>query len=377
MKTLAELKAECTALGLTVVENGGRASKEPYISALRDYHWRKDHPDEPLPPQVSPMLLGDWGDLDVEEARRIEQDEPGWIVQPKLDGVRALFHIEGDRIRITSRCVSEVTYRLGEFQDNLPHLTERLSGLAGTILDGELIFPTSSLDTGHTVARHPLQAAMAIISTSPDQARQFQSQPENRLRFHAFDILKYRDADLTHLPLRDRLDYLTRAIAAAGHPYLEPVPSYAIGRLDVHRRILEAEGEGTVWKRLDKPYEPGRRVRHWLKRKRKLTIEAFVIGSKPGSQGRGNQSLVGAVEFGVHLGDGSVSPIGWVSSWTDAERRAMTHLDPTGRPKLNPDYLGRRALITGQDAAARSGRLRHARHSRWLDWTVGSSTDCS
>jgi hypothetical protein len=41
------------------------------------------------------MLLGDWADLDFEEARRIETDEPGWIVQPKLDGVRALFHIEG------------------------------------------------------------------------------------------------------------------------------------------------------------------------------------------------------------------------------------------------------------------------------------------
>jgi DNA ligase-1 len=267
MKTLAELQAECTALGLTVTANGGRASEGPYIIALRDHHWRRDHPDEPLPPQVSPMLPGDWGDLDPEEARRIEQGEPGWIVQPKLDGIRALLHVEGGRVRITSRCVSEVTYRLGEFQDHLPHLTDGLFGLAGTILDGELIFPASSLDTGQTVAWYPLRAARAILSSSPDQACRFQPQSENRLRFQAFDILKYRDAGLTHSPLWERLNSLARAIADADHPYLESVPSYALGQLEIHRRGLEAGGEGTVWKRLDRPYEPGRRVAHWLKRK--------------------------------------------------------------------------------------------------------------
>jgi ATP-dependent DNA ligase len=323
MKTLAELQAECAALGLTVAGNRGRASKEPYIAALRDHHWRRDHPDEPLPTQTAPMLLGNWADLDLDDARRIEQDEPGWIVQPKLDGVRALLHVEADRVRITSRCVSEVTYRLGEFQDNLPHLTTGLSALDGTILDGELVFPGSSLDTGRTVAQHPLQAVIAILSTSPDQARQFQSRPEHRLRFHAFDILSFRGSDLTRLPLRDRLDSLAWAIAAADNPYLEPVPSFAIGRLEIHRRILETGGEGTVWKRLDQPYESGRRVGHWLKRKRETTIEAFVTGFKPGTPGHGNENQVGALEFSIRQTDGPIRSIAWVSAWSDSERWAM------------------------------------------------------
>jgi hypothetical protein len=38
MKTLAELRKECAALGLEINENRGRASKEPYIEALRGYH---------------------------------------------------------------------------------------------------------------------------------------------------------------------------------------------------------------------------------------------------------------------------------------------------------------------------------------------------
>ena len=89
------------------VATKGRPSKEPYIAALRDHHWRRDHPEEPLPPQINPMLLANWTDLDPEEAGPIENDEPGWIVQPKLDGVRALLHVEGGGVRLTSRCVSE------------------------------------------------------------------------------------------------------------------------------------------------------------------------------------------------------------------------------------------------------------------------------
>lgn len=366
MKTLAHLKAECSALGLSIPEHRGRPSKEPYIAVLRDHHWQQAHPDEPLPAQVSPMLLGNWTDLDPEEAHRIEHG-PGWIVQPKLDGVRALMHIQTTHVRITSRCISEVNYRLGEFEDNLPHLTTGLSILDGTILDGELVFPGSFLDTGQTIARHPLQAATSILSTSPDQARRLQARPENRLRFHAFDILKSRGTDVTQQPLRGRLDLLDQAITTAVNPYLETVPTYSIGRLAVHRRIIETGGEGTVWKQLDHPYERGRRVDYWLKRKRETVIHAFVTGFKPGNPGRGNENLVGALEFSTRHPDGSVLPSAWVSAWSHEERRTMTLSDRTNSPRLNSAYLGRRALISGQEEAAKSGRLRHARLLRWLD----------
>jgi ATP-dependent DNA ligase len=367
VKNLAQLKAECSTLDLTIPEDRGRESKEPYLAALRDFHWRTDHPGEPLPPQIAPMLLDHWDDLDPEQAKLIENDGPGWIVSPKLDGVRAILDLEGGRVRLTSRCVSEVTYRLGEFQDNLTHLTTGFSGLDGTILDGELVFPGSSLDTGRTIARHPLQAATSILSTSPEQALRLQARPEDRLRFHAFDILKSNGTDVTSRPLRDRLDFLIQAIASADNPHLEFVPFYTIGRIAIHRRILNEGGEGTVWKQLDQPYEPGRRVSHWIKRKRETSIEAFVTGFKPGISGHGNEDLVGALEFSTRHTDESVRPIAWVSAWSNSERRAMTLPDRNTSPRLKPAYLGRRALIVGQDEAARSGRLRHARLRHWLD----------
>ena len=121
-----------------------------------------------------------------------------------------------------------------------------------------------------------------------------------------------------------------------------------------------------MWKRLDGRYESGKRVRHWLKRKRAIEVEAVVSGFKLGSADRGNAHLVGAVEFSVTDPDGGTHPIAWVSNWTDEERRRMTATDD-GTPKLNPDYLGRKAVIGGHDIAGKSGCYRHARIVRWSD----------
>jgi len=364
VKTLAELQAECAALGITV-ETNGRPSKDPYTAALREYHWRKDHPDKPLPEQFKPMLLSDWDDLTLDQAQELEQDCHAWIVEPKENGVRSLLHVEGGGVRITSRCVSETTYRLSELQHNLSHLMKGLDRLKGTILDGELVCPVATVDAGSSVTANPLQTTMAILATSPENAQRVQEGQNCRLRFHIFDILRRTGTELVALPLIERQAHLVQAFRAIDNPCLEQVPSFVVGKADVHRHIIEAGGEGTVWKKADQPYEPGRRVKHWIKRKRVVEAEAFVTGFKPGRNG--HTRLVGALEFSVQGSDGVTIPVAWVSNWTDQERQAMIHIDPTGKIVLNPAYLGRRALIFGQDHSAKSRRIRHARIRRWLD----------
>jgi len=363
--TLAALQAKCAALGMTVGAEG-RASKEPFIAALRAYHWQNDHPGQPLPAQVMPMLLSDWADLTPDQAQEIELDNHAWIVQPKLDGVRVLLHVEEAGIRITSRYVSETTFRLSEFQDNVPHLTQGLSGLVGTILDGELVCPVTAIDTGSTTTAMALQAAVAILSTTPGNARRVQERYEAQLHLHVFDIIQAGGKDVTPLPLLDRLDSLAQTLQQTDNPRLEMVPSFVIGKSAVHRSIIQAGGEGSVWKRVDQPYQSGRRVKHWIKKKAGVEIEAFVSGFKPGNNG--HASMVGAVEFSTRQADGSSMPVAWVSGWTDDERQAMTQIDPAGEVRLNPAYLGRRALIEGQDHAAKSRRIRHARIRQWLVW---------
>jgi ATP-dependent DNA ligase len=363
VKNLAELQTTCATLGIQV-ETNGRASKEPYVSALRDYYWRKDHPNEPLPAQVMPMLLGSWEDLNEDEATELEQDCHAWVVQPKLDGVRALLHIEDNRIRITSRTVSEVTYRLSEFQGNLPHLTMGLFKLAGTILDGELVCPLAQLDTGNTISASSLQATTAILATSPDNARRIQEGQDAHVRFHLFDILRSCGQDVTRLPLIDRQDILAMTSQQLSNEFIQMVMSYAVNKPDIHRSLINSGGEGTVWKKADAPYEPGRRVGHWIKRKRGIEVEAFVSGFKPGTNG--HTGLVGAVEFSVIDRTNDVAtPIAWVSTWTDGERERMTQKNGE-TITLDPTMIGKKALIGGHDVAGKSGRYRHAKIIRWV-----------
>jgi ATP-dependent DNA ligase len=202
------------------------------------------------------------------------------------------------------------------------------------------------------------------LSTTPENARRVQERHGAHLRFHVFDILQARGKDVTPLPLLDRLDFLAQALQDLDNHHLGIVPSFVIGKAAVHRSIIRAGGEGSVWKRVDQPYQPGRRVKHWIKKKAGVEVEAFVSGFKLGNNG--HTGTVGAVEFSTRQADGSSVPVAWVSGWTDEERQAITHVGPAGEIMLNPAYLGRRALIEGQDHAAKSRRIRHARIRRWL-----------
>jgi ATP-dependent DNA ligase len=269
LKTLTQLMKECDALGIEV-ENEGQPEAESYIAALREFHWRRAHPDEPLPAQTMPMLPGDWNELDPVVARAIEQDQHRWAVQPKLDGVRALLHVESDGIRVTTRNIGETTYRLSEYQDRLPHLAEGLPPVPGTILDGELVCPRDAIKAGSIQTASASQATTVILATRPANARKIQTEQKAWLRFHAFDILQYLYNDMTRLPLSERVTLLSRVFRQIESPYLEEVPTCIIGKLSVHQQVVEAGARGTVWKKLDRPYKSGRRVTHWLKRNRSL-----------------------------------------------------------------------------------------------------------
>lgn len=362
-KTLAELRALCRQHDI-VVPPQRRPAKEPYLHALRDHFWAAEHPGVPLPEQIEPMLLGDWNDLDDDEANAFERDHSGYCVQEKHDGIRALLHVTEDGVRITGRTVSEVTFRLSEFAANLPHLARGFEHLIGTVLDGELVCPKAVVDTGDTLTNHPLQAAVAILATTPENATRIQTEQDCKLRFVAFDLLRLNGLDKTHSPLRERLFFLETAFLTADNPHLGLAETHTQVKGLFHELVLAEGKEGTVWKKLDQPYQPGKRVCHWLKRKKGIEVEAEVTGFKPGTEGKGNAYLVGAVEFSVREGD-VLKPIAWVSSWTNAERESMT-IRESNFTTLSPGVIGRKAVIGGHDIAAKSGRIRHAKLIRWV-----------
>ena len=363
-KSLAELQALCIQNGIEIPPQR-RPAKEPHLVALRDRFWSLETPGRSLPEQIEPMLLGDWNDLDGSDALAIEADDSGWCVQEKHDGVRVLLHITEDGVRLTGRNISEVTFRLSELTANVPQLAHGFEHPGGTILDGELVCPKASIDTGDTITTHQLQAAVAILATSPEKAATIQEHQDAHLRFFAFDILRFRGQDITGQPLSERLKMLDTAYLMAENAYLRLVETQTEAKPVFHEIMLSDGKEGTVWKKLDQPYEPGKRVRHWLKRKKGIEVVAAVTGFKPGTKGKGNELLVGAVEFSTADENGGFTPIAWVSSWTDEERLEMTRVED-GITTLNPNYLGKKAVIGGHDIAGKSGRFRHARLVNWL-----------
>lgn len=364
MKTLSQLQAECQALGIRVASTG-RSSKEPYISALQRFYWERENPGKAMPTQVLPMLLEDWNSLASSQTAELENDHYAWIVQQKYDGVRALLHVTKDGIRITGRNLSEVHYRLTEFQENLSHLCSGLSNLVGSIFDGELVCPRTQIDTGSTVTTSALQGCVAILAAGSDKAETIQRNNGAFIRMHLFDVLSYCGKDVTELPLHERLQVLERGVRLIENDHFEIVPSYSVNKSLIHKSIVKNSGEGTVWKKADSFYEPGKRVNNWIKRKRDTEVEAFVSGFKLGNPEGSNSNLIGAIEFSVQE-FGEIRPVAWVSGWSNEERDSMTSVDSTGTPVLKSSYFGRRAIVQGQDESGKSKRIRHARLKQWI-----------
>lgn len=364
-KTLTELQKLCTQHGIDIPPQR-RAAKEPFLLALRDHFWAKENPDQPLPVQTEPMLLGDWSDLEDSDAIAIEQDDSGWCVQEKLDGIRVLLHVTADGVRITGRNVSDVTFRLTEFAANLPHLASGFENLVGTVIDGELFSTKAVIDTGDTITTHPLQAAVAILTTTPENATAIQVQQDCWLRLMAFDVLRFRDEDTTTEPLSERLKMLDTVYLMAENQFLGLIETQTENKGFFHELLLADGKEGTVWKKLDERYEAGKRVRHWIKRKKGIQVEATISGFKLGTAGKGNADLIGALEFSTVDEAGQTKPIAWICSLTTSDRKAMTHTSESGIAELNPSYLGRRAILAGHDISRKSGRMRHARLVHWI-----------
>jgi excisionase family DNA binding protein len=75
-----------------------------------------------------------------------------------------------------------------------------------------------------------------------------------------FDILRYCGQDATLLPLIERQDILEKTLRQSENPFIEMVPSFVVNKPAIHDHIIASGGEGTVWKRTDGLYKPGRRA---------------------------------------------------------------------------------------------------------------------
>lgn len=188
---------------------------------------------------------------------RIPEGEE-WIYELKLDGYRAQAIRDRRGVRILSRNGKDLTKKY-------PVLVKRLDDAiaADTALDGELV----AFDDAGLPSFNALQNATR----------------ETMVVFFAFDVLVSEGKDVKMLPLRERKDILRRIFQTNGHVQLSehfggPLAKFIEG-------VKKISGEGIVAKRLDAPYQPGRRSGSWSKKRINIGQEFVIGGFTPSGNG--------------------------------------------------------------------------------------------
>ena len=183
---------------------------------------------------------------------------PEWAYEVKLDGYRAQA-IHGTRLRMLSR----------RGKDFGSQFTETYRALASAI-------PVESIVDGELVA---LDA-----QGRPDfQALQNSKTSGASVVFFAFDLLTLAGRDLRSLPLRQRQQLLRDSLRTSD--LVQVSESFSIPAAQMIAIAREHRLEGVVAKRLNSPYESGRRSGAWQKLCLTQAQEFVVGGFMPGDHG--------------------------------------------------------------------------------------------
>jgi len=238
----------------------------------------------PLSPPLPPQLA---------RSRAALPDGEGWAYEPKWDGFRALAFVDGDAVALQSRggrplerYFPELTFPPGRY-----------------VLDGEIVIDGED-------GRQDFDALSNRIH--PAASRIERLARETPARFLAFDLLAREDDALLELPFAER-----RA-ALEAFPFAEPVALTPCVRSAAEAERWLHAAEGVIAKQLDAPYRPGARE-GMAKIKRVRTIDAVVIGWRPGKETR----TVGSLILGLYDEAGELRTVGHTSGLKAAERRAL------------------------------------------------------
>ena len=240
-------------------------------------------------------------------------DGDGWLYEPKWDGFRCLAFRDGDRVVLQSKAGQP----LGRY---FPELVSALTELAPRrfVLDGEIVIGRDgalSFDDLHQRI-HPAESRVRKLAA------------ETPATLLVFDLLVDADArSLVERPLAERrpaLDAFFAALPSNDRVTVSPATRDR-GLAERWMRELGAAGlDGIVAKRLDEPYRSGDRSA--MRKIKRIRTADCVVGGFRWAQSGGE---VGSLLLGLYDEDGLLHHVGFSSSFTRDERRAL-------KPVLEP-----------------------------------------
>lgn len=390
-RTLGELAHEAENLGITVTPSGKKIGKTDYVLALRDFYLHQQYPDGNIPKHLqlilnyeSPQLCCQYKDLKPAEEAEVWNDNNKWVAEQKEDGCRMLIvYTKGEGFHFYTRNISVKDFLPEEYSSKiyLPNLNTNLDH--DFIIDSEIICTNSSISTKlndkkGVITECQLQAVTALLALNSVESLEIQKNENCPLEFHVFDIL-YFDKNLTDLPLVKRIDYFKLGLAELNKSNIlyRRVYSTMVNKKAFYLNIIKNGGEGIILKDLTQPYlSTNLRHSNWVKVKRTLsemsgiegmndTIDAWVTGWKPATEGKGHDGQIGALILSTNIlredGTSYVHEIAYCPNLTDAERERISVKDSEGKLALLPEMYGKVFEVDGQAITARSLRLKHPR----------------
>jgi bifunctional non-homologous end joining protein LigD len=212
-------------------------------------------------------------------------DDPQWLFEPKLDGLRVLCRCDRKSAKLLSRNDKPQDFQFPDIVDGL-----RAAVIKPCTIDGEIV----CLDHRGISSFRALQQRFHLENEAivGERAAKYPAY------LYVFDIMELAGDDVRGLPLRDRKEKLRGAITWSNTiRFTEGIPAKGVALLN---KTCKQAGEGIVGKRLTSKYIAGRSG-DWVKIKCSLRQE-FVIGGYTDPQ----RSRVGfgALLVGYYSDDG-------------------------------------------------------------------------
>src|SRR5215475_12526463 len=217
-------------------------------------------------------------------------NDPGFVYEPKYDGIRAIVEIEarGRNVTLWSRLGNDKTRQFPEIAGALKKWAKPLT--EPVVLDGEIV----ALDAhGEPTGFQQLQGRIHLTHADADQ-------PAGRVAFIAFDLLKKGPVDFRSRPLVERREALEKLFGRTGSPILRLSEIARGDGRPLHDRALASGWEGLIAKLATSKYISGKRTPDW--RKLKIVQEQeFVVGGW--TEPRNSRQYFGALLLGVYEND--------------------------------------------------------------------------
>lgn len=276
-----------------------------------------------------------------------------WALEPKLDGARMRVFLGATGNTMNSGRRSDTSYTYIERAENFPHLRDAVvPELAGTILDGELMPPCSSLTTVSGVTTvGTLNSAMALLNVNAAASIATQAKYGNAV-YVVFDVLAVKGESVVNCTYDERRAMLEQimSVLSAQEKGFRLIDQFEASETNANL-CLDGGFEGAMLKRRAARYLPGKRMSDWQKIKKMSTGDFFIIGSVDGKNK--NAGKVGSMKVAWRK-DGQDVYCADVAGITDAFRNEIT--GPDG--KIAQEWMGRVIEVMAQ-GSTKNGRLRH------------------